>query len=213
MPLDSPAPRPEALLCSILRHFETLALRQYEAVAPELANGKKRALLSALQRLAPDDEALDGAELGELVARLALSVTSRDRRKVLLRQAFLLEIVGQAIYASAGRSGNASDDVRAACALGIAAGEETRKAAFARIADEFEDADTLLASLVEAASGVIMALGPFGGAIDREFGESLGLNFGDLMAESMMTIDAAAARLGVDRSKLAAYLMNVMMEA
>ena len=202
----------EALLGAILRNFEALALRQYEVAAPEAATQEKRDLVARLRALAPDDALLARSDLDVRVQALVERLTSNDRRAVLVNQGFLLEFVGKAIYASVGVVSHISEELREICALGLAASDKSRAAIMEMLRKEFPKGEDFLCALIELSPDVLKQLDPLSEELDRNFGATLGLRFGDLIGDFVSEVDDAAAELGADRRKLVAFLTHIMME-
>lgn len=203
----------DTLLYTILRAFETLALRQYEASAPELVTAPKRELVARLQALAPDDAPLERAGLDARIGSLLAALSSDERRAVLVNQGFLLELVGQAIYSSVSAAQEISAETRNVCELGLAASAETRAQTMTALRREFADGEAFLNALIALSPGVLKQLDPLSEALDQHFGAAFGLNFGDLIGEFVSEVDDAATALGADRRKLVGFLTHVMMEA
>ncbi len=202
----------DALFWRIMRNFEDLALRQYQALAPALANEDKRRLVARLESLAPDDALLDQSDMKDRVAALTQILAGRNCRAVLLNEGFLFELVGQAIYRHVYGAKHASDETRELCALGLAANQQTRAATMTSLRLQYPQGDDFLAALIEAAPPLLKAFVSFGEGLDKNFGDAFELNFADILGEVVGEIDEAAVALGADRRKLVGFLASVMME-
>lgn len=203
----------DTLLFAILRAFESLALRHYETLAPEIVTDEKRDLVARLHALAPDDAPLAEAGLDARVDGLLAALKGADRREVLINQAFLLELVGSAIYASAGAADGLSEAARDVFTRGEAASKKTRDLAMASLRETFPSGDAFLDALIAVSPKALKQLDPLSEALDRHFGAAYGLNFGDLIGEFVAEVDDAAGELGADRRKLVGFLTHVLMEA
>lgn len=198
----------EALLWAILRRFETHALARYEAVAPELVNDDKRALVAALNARAG---AIDSAALDKETSALIDALSSGNRNDTLINQGLLLELVGKAIYANVG-SADISEETRDLCALGGRAADAAIAAATRELQAEFPSGEAFFASMIKTSPELLKRLTPFAETLDHEVGSAFGMSFADLIGEFVSDVDDLTGSLGVDRKKLIAFLTNVMME-
>ncbi|MCX7899196.1 MAG: hypothetical protein N2444_03790 [Methylocystis sp.] len=198
----------ETLLWAILRRFETYALARYEAVAPEVINNDKRAVVAALNARGAK---IDSPQLAFETDALIDALASAERRDALINQALLLELVGKAIYANVSLA-DVSSETRDLCALGVRAAEATAAAATQALREDFKSGEAFFAAMIKTSPEMLKKLTPFAETLDREIGPAFGLNFADLIGEFVSDVDEATSALGVDRKKLIAFLTNIMME-
>lgn len=198
----------EGLLWAILRRFEAHALARYEAVAPELANDEKRALVAKLTARSAE---IGSMRLARESAVLLDALSSGTRGETLINQGLLLELVGKAIYANVGDAA-VSDATRDLCVLGGRAADAVIATTTGALRAEYPTGEAFFAALIDTSPELLKRLTPFAATLDYEIGPAFGLSFADLIGEFVSEVDEVTGAFGVDRKKLIAFLTHVMME-
>ena len=201
----------ELLLWTILRNFETLALRQYELYVPVLATAEKKTLVELLVSQAPSNNALDGTNLSSSVKDLVISASGVDEVATLIIQGLLLEPLGQTIYQTFGQQNTISSFTQNLCSIGLVANKDNRKKTIKLIVNTIGEGDKLFQIFMTVTRPVLKHLDTLGEGLDEHFHERFQISFADLIGDFVSELIPICAELGIDRRKLIAYLTGALM--
>lgn len=204
-------PELEDLFWAILRRFEVVALRQYDAHAALLATSAKRELVSRLVERVPQDDALEASSLGVPVRGLIDTAANDDVGTTLLVQGLLLEHLGQAIYASVTDNRHVSTESRTLAASAVAASTTVTTQVPDRIRDSIGEGEALFARFAEATSDVLAGLDALGEGVDETFGTPFALQFRDIVGEFVASVIPVCTGLGMNRRKVVSHLAGAFM--
>ncbi len=201
----------EALFWAILRRFESAAIRQYDRVAPELAEAAKRAYVARLQDCGATDAVLDASELAAPVRDLLATAANNDLVTTLIVQGLFLEHLGRAIYRVAGEQDSMSPESRALAADGIVASDAVVARCTELLARTIPNGEDLFHRFVDASRDLVERLDTLGEAVDHVFGERFHLHFRDIMGDFTADLLPACVELGMTRRKVVAHLTGALM--
>jgi len=202
----------EAVAWAMMRSFEALAAEQYAQHAPELLTDEKKAVLSALRELAPDDTPLTSSALGKPIADL-IKAARGDEKSTLLVQALLLEQLGALIYEAVKEEEGVSAGGRALAAMGASAATATIERAPDLIESRIGTGDAAFDAFTATTGDVLSQLDGLGEAVDELFGEAYDLHFADVMGDLTAELLPICTGLGMKRRQLMMYLASCLMTA
>ena len=201
----------ECLLWTILRSFESLALKQYELNVSMLATAEKKDLVQLLVSQVPTDEALEGTDLALPIKNLMVSATGTDQEHTLIVQGLLLEVLGRTIYRMFQAKDMFSSSTSALCNTGLEAGKSIHREIRRLINEKIGIGEQLFQAFVTISKPVIINLDALGERLDRHFNERFGISFADLMGEFIAELIPTCVELGMERRKIVGYLTSVLM--
>jgi hypothetical protein len=201
----------ERLLWTILRSFEALALKQYEANAESVITPEKRELVNLLVSRVPSDEALEQSDLASPVSNIITSATSDQEFGTLFIQGLLLEQLGHTLYQMLSEHESISPQTRSLCSLGLRASEETATNTSRLLREKFSDGDQLFQAFMFSSRTILRSLVSLGESLDRHFSEPFGIEFVDLMGVFASDLIIRCVELGMERRKIVSYLTGALM--
>jgi hypothetical protein len=202
----------EAVAWAMMRSFEALAVEQYARHAPDLLTDEKKAVLSGLQELAPDDTPLTGSALGQPIADLVKAARG-DEQSTLLVQALLLEQLGALIYDAVKDKDRVSAGGRSLATMGAAAAAATIERVPDLIENRIGNGDAAFDAFTATTGDVLSQLDGLGEAVDELFGEAYDLHFADVMGDLTAELLPICTGLGMKRRQLMMYLASCLMTA
>lgn len=203
--------RTEALLWTILREFESLALAQYAATVPALLTREKEAVVALLGSRIDSDDELAGTQLALPMSDLVACATSANEAHVLITQGLLLESIGEAIYRTFGENSATSLPTRELCAIGLAASLRARAIVPGLLRSRIGCGDVLLQAIMDESAPLLRSLDALGEGLDEHFSERYNIGFADLMGDVAAELIALCTELDIDRRKLVAFLTGALM--
>ncbi len=201
----------ELLLWTILRSFESLALKQYEQNIPALATQEKRELVNLLVAQAPTDNAIAPTTLAQPVKELLEVATSTGEVNTLIIQGLLLEVLGLTIYQSISQSEVFTAYTKELSAVGLKAQKSTKAETIKLIREKIGSGDQVYQAFITISRPVILKLDILGENLDQYFSEKFEISFSDLMGEFVAELISVSMELGIERRKIVSYLTSTLM--
>lgn len=202
----------ERVAWAMMRRFEALAAEQYAKHAPTLLTDEKKAVLTQLDAISPDDAPLGDSPLGEPIAGL-LDAAKGEQKHTLLVQALLLEQLGALIYEAVKDNENVSEAGRALAADGAVAATATVEQAPDLVEKHIGTGDAAFDAFTSTTGDVLSRLDSLGEAVDDMFGDAFDLRFADVMGDLTAELLPVCTGLGMQRRKLMMYLTSCLMTA
>lgn len=203
--------RDERLIWRILARLESLALRKYESVEPQLVVPEKKTVVGELLSRAPDDSDLNMTPLGQSVSELLAAADRSDRTDTLLVQGFVLERLGQVIYRVLGQNAATSPLTRSVATVGSTACAAVMERASDLVRQAVGGGEALFDRFCTATDSVLRRLDAVGSDVEQMFGQRFGLTFSELIGEFTADLLPACVELGMNRRKLVCHLAAVFM--
>lgn len=203
----------ERVLWSMMRSFETVALKAYETHAPALASDEKRAFVARLTAAASDDAALRATPLAAPVSDLLGAAKGDGVASTLLVQGLLLEQLGRVIYERALDVQGVSAESRSLAEQGKAAAEKAVDLVPDLVEKHVGRGDKLFDAFVQASAPVLQRLDSLGEAVDAVFAEPFDIRFADLMGDVTAEVLPVCTALGVERRKLIIHFTGALMKS
>ncbi|MEO0465857.1 MAG: hypothetical protein AAF216_04895 [Pseudomonadota bacterium] len=201
----------ELLLWSTVGRVEALAARKYEAHAASLLTTEKQAFLKTLDSLVTRAEVVDQSALGAPLSTVLSRASASSEASTLLVQGFVLELLGLTLYQRMAVSEALSAGARQLAKAGCAACETVLAEGRERISATWPDGEALYSAFKSEAEPVLSGLDDLGEAVDDEFGESLGLTFGDLIGDFAAELLDRGLDMDMPRRKLVVFLTSCLM--
>lgn len=201
----------ERLLWTLVGRFERLALQQYTAALASLATGPKRAFLEQLEGRAGRDAELDGGPLGAAAEGILATVRGGSARRVLIAQAWVLELLGRTVYGLLAARESTGEETRSLARDGQRASESVLQALPPLLAAHVGEGDALFDALVSESTELLSRLDEFGERVDAAFGEPLGLAFVDVVGELSAALVSSCQARGLERRRVLGHLTSALM--
>ena len=201
----------ELLLWTILRSFESLALKQYEQNVPALATVEKKELVNLLMSQVPTDTAIESTALSQPVKDLLSAAKSNTEINTLIIQGLILEVLGQTIYQTIIDSETFTAYTKNLSEVGLKARTSIKAETKKLITEKIGTGDELYQVFLTISRPVILKLDVLGESLDHYFSEKFGISFSDLMGEFVAELLATCMDLGIERRKIVSYLTSTLM--
>jgi hypothetical protein len=202
--------RDEQLIWRLMGRIESLALRKYESLVPQLATPEKKCVVERLQNDV-EQATLPESPLDGSVEQLLAAADRPGREDTLLVQGFVLERLGQVIYRVLSSHPAVSATSKEIASLGANACTAVIDRANDLIRHGMGAGEAVYDRFCSSTDAVLRRLDGLGTGVDEMFGQRFGLTFSELIGEFTAELLPACVNLGMNRRKLVCHLAGVFM--
>ncbi|MDX1385991.1 MAG: hypothetical protein R3257_00270 [bacterium] len=208
---SSPWSEEEALLWSVFKNFETLAVQQYRQFIPEFLTSEKKNFVTKLLNCINGTIRLENSPLAKPVKHLTQSAKGQNEITTLVAQGMLLEPLGFFLYGALATNPNVSQLSRELAGEGKNICQQITQLAPEKLSTHFPDGEALFEHFINASEEVLSGIDILGEALDEIYSQKYQIHYSDIIAEFGAELIQTCVDMGMERRKLMCHLTACLM--